>query len=450
MALRFRFVALFALLAYGSPVAGGQVTEARAGQEDHNPHPGPPTYEGAPLTLSAALNEALATNPTLVVARLEYEAMRRRRAQEGFLAPPTLEAQIWQWPLDSLNPLKTNMYMVTARQEIPGSGKRALRAAVVDTDLERSANEIAVRAREVLGEVKQTYAELFVSRQAIAVHQAGVDLLRQVAQLTTARYGAGRGEQQDALRTFVEVSKLHTDLVVLEERAQLAAVTLNTLLNRPPDASIGELSAQSDDRALPPVAELQRIAIEQHPELRGARIDIEHAEAARAVADRDYKPDFMVGGGYQLMPRSAGAWTATVAMTWPAAPWARGRLDAARAQAVADIAAAKARQQVVANAIASAIQRAYVRATSARARVLLLRTNVVPQSQQLVDAARIAYENNRGGAEALLETQHATLEAQLEYFRARSDLEQARADLERATGADLPPTPTTVAQEVRE
>jgi outer membrane protein, heavy metal efflux system len=448
MATTFRFVIFIVLLAIGSPVAAGQPPSAGADQ-DQNAHLAPPTYGGAQLTLSAALNEALARNPTLVAARLEFESVRQRRAQEGFLAAPTLEAQIWQWPLDSLNPLNTNMYMFTVSQEIPGSGKRALRAAVVDKDVERSSNEIAVRAREVLNQVKRAYADLFVSRQAIAVHQAGVDLLRQIADLTTARYGAGRGAQQDALKTVLEMSRLHNDLVMLDEQVQLATVTLNTLLNRPADAPIGELLATTDDRPVPPVSELQRVALEQHPELRGAQIDVERAEAALAVANRDYKPDFMVGGGYQLMPRSVGAWTATVGMTWPGAPWARGRLDAAKAQAVADIAAAKARQEVAVTAIASAVQQAYVRVTSARTRVLLLRTSVVPQSQQMVEAARIAYENNRGDAEALLDHQHATLDAQLQYFRALSDLEQARADLERAVGADLPAAATTVAQEGR-
>jgi hypothetical protein len=39
------------------------------------------------------------------------------------------EAEIWQWPIDSLNPTKTDMYMFTASQDFPGKGKRAAGAA---------------------------------------------------------------------------------------------------------------------------------------------------------------------------------------------------------------------------------------------------------------------------------------------------------------------------------
>ena len=396
-------------------------------------------YEGPPLSLKSAIDEALQRNPTLVALRSQFEAVRQRPAQERFLMPPTFEAEIWQWPLSSVNPLDTNMYMFTMRQDFPGRGKRALRASVVEKDVEQASNDIAMRAREVINQVKQTYADLFVSRQAVAVHEASVGLLRQSADLITARYGAGRGGQQDVLKTITEITKLHGDLVMLEEQADLAAVQLNALLNRPPGSPIGELAADVEDTILPPIDELQRVALERHPELRAAQIDIERAEATLAVANSDYKPDFMVGGGYQLMPRSAGAWTATVGMTWPNAPWSRGRLDAAKAQAVADIAAAKARQQTVATAISLAVHQAYIRITSARTRADLLRRSVIPQTQQVFDASRIAYQSERGDASALVENQRMLLDAQLEYYRAVSDLQQARADLERAVGADLPP-----------
>jgi cobalt-zinc-cadmium efflux system outer membrane protein len=421
------------------------------GQELLHPAAGRRVYDGPPLTLSAAIDEALQRNPALVALRSEFEAARQRPAQERFLMPPTFEAEIWQWPLTSVNPLNTDMYMFTVRQDLPGRGKRALRAAALDKDAEKSSNDIVIRAREVVNQVKQTYADLFVSRQAVAAHEASVDLLRQSADLIMVRYGAGKGEQQDVLKTVTEISKLHGDLVMLEEQADLAAVQLNTLLSRPPGSPIGELvpEAGAGDLALPPLEELQRLAVERHPELRAVQIDIERAEAALAVVASDAKPDFMVGGGYQLMPRSAGAWTAMGGITWPNAPWSRGRLDAAKALADADIATAKAMEQAVRAGIASAIQQAYIRVTSANTRVELLRDSVIPQTEQVFESSRIAYQAERGEAVALVENQRMLLDAQLDYYRGLSDLQQARADLERAVGADLPPPISVASREGR-
>src|SRR5437868_3207426 len=74
-------------------------------------------YEGPPVSLGSLLDEALRTNPTLVALRSQVEVKRPRPAQERSLNPPTIEATIWQWPINTLNPAKTNMYMFMVGQE---------------------------------------------------------------------------------------------------------------------------------------------------------------------------------------------------------------------------------------------------------------------------------------------------------------------------------------------
>src|SRR5258705_4170675 len=228
---------------------------------DPHQHQLAPSTDALPLTLDASIAEALRNNPTLAALRKELDVVRQRPAQDRSLAPPTLEAAIWQWPLDTLNPLNTNMYMFTARQELPGRGKRVLREALTQKDVERATNDIAIRARDVIAQVQRAYSKLFVARQAVAIHESVVDLSRQIADLTTAGYVAGQGEQEDALMAVVDISRLHSDLIDLDEQAQLAAPELNTLLNRDPGAPIGELGVRRPLDPLPPLEELQREAL---------------------------------------------------------------------------------------------------------------------------------------------------------------------------------------------
>lgn len=394
--------------------------------------------QGPPLTLDTALEEALAKNPELIVLRQQFEAARQRPGQERFLDAPSLEAQIWQWPVNTLNPLNTNIYMIMFNQDLPGRGKRALRVALAEKDVELASNEIAVRARDVIGRIKRAYADLFVSRKAIDIHLATVALLRQLAEASAVRYETGRVSQQDVLKAVLEVSKLHDDLVMLDERAQTGQAQLNALLDRAPDAAIGALGVPYERVVLPASEELQRLALERQPELRSAELRIEQADAALAVAARDYKPDFFVGGGYMLMPRDRDAWIATVGMTWPAAPWSRGRLEARKAEATAEIEAARARKRALENQIRLAVQEAYIRVKTAEQRAALLRSTVVPQSEQTFEVSRVAYGTDRVDFLALLDNQRALLDAQLGYYRALSDFEQAVADLERAVGVDIP------------
>src|SRR2546428_12619311 len=102
-----------------APPQSGQLHQERA----------PAVVSGPPLSLKAGVNEALEKNPELVALRAQLGVARQRPGQERALAPPMLETTIWQWPINTLNPANANMYMFMATQELPGRGKRDLRAA---------------------------------------------------------------------------------------------------------------------------------------------------------------------------------------------------------------------------------------------------------------------------------------------------------------------------------
>jgi outer membrane protein TolC len=351
--------------------------------------------------------------------------------------PPTFEAQIWQWPVTTVNPLNTNMYMFTIQQELPGRGKREQRAAVAEKEAEIASAAIAVKARDVVREVMRAYADLAVSRRGIDIHLASVELLRQFADATTIKYAAGRSPQQDVLKAVTEMSKLHEDLVMHEEAEAMAAARLNTLLDRDPDSPIGALDEPREALMLPASGELQRIALDRQPELQAAKLVVERGRAALSVATRDDKPDFFVGGGYMLMPRDAGAWTASVGMTWPNAPWSRGAVDAKKAEAAADVESALAQVHDVERQIRLNVHEAYIRVIAAGQRAALLRTTVVPQTEQTLEISRIAYQADRVDFLAVVDNQRALLDARLNYFRALADRELALADLSRAIGIDI-------------
>ncbi len=394
--------------------------------------------EAAPLPLQAALDEALAKNPELLALRAQLPVVRTRPAQERTLMPPMLEGSVWQWPINTLNPANTNMYMFMIGQELPGRGKRGLRAAVAEKDIALAESDVAIRERQVVNAVRQAYASLFIARKAIDIYLTSVDLLRQIADVSQARYTAGRNSQQDVLKSVVELSKLHNDILLFDEQAHVAAARLNALLDRVPETPIGPLIEPREQALLPTPAGLQRLAIDRQPELKRARLEIERADAQVASAKREYKPDFTVQGGYLLMPNQTDAVLARVGVTWPRAPWSRGKVDAHVAEQTAAVEAAKARERAMESGVRLAVQEAYVHAQSAHDRAALLRTTILPQAQQTLDVSRIAYQADRGDFQALLDSERMLLDVQLDYFRALSDFSQATADLERAIGTDLP------------
>jgi outer membrane protein TolC len=349
-----------------------------------------------------------------------------------------MEAQIWQWPINTLNPANTNMFMLMVSQDIPGRGKRDLRAAVAEKDIALAESDVTIRARQVLNDVKQAYTSLFIARAAIDVHSSSIDLLRQMADAAQAKYTTGRISQQDVLKPVVELSRHHGDIIMFNEQAHLATARLNILRDRAPETSVGPLVVPHEQLLLPATADLQRLAIEHQPALQKAHLEIQRAEAELASARREYKPDFTVQGGYLIMPNQTDALLAQVGVTWPKAPWSRGKIDARVTEQSAAVEAARARARAMENDVRLAVQDAYVRATFAQERAALVRTTILPQSQQTLDVSRVAYQADRVDFQTVIDNQRTLLDAQLDYYRALSEFEQAVADLERAIGTELP------------
>jgi outer membrane protein TolC len=96
---------------------------------------------------------------------------------------------------------------------------------------------------------------------------------------------------------------------------------------------------------------------------------------------------------------------------------------------------------VVERQLRLAVHDAYIRTQAAAQRAALLRTTVVPQSQQAMEVSRVAYQSDRVDFLSVVDNQRALLDAQLNYFRALGDRDMALADLARAVGTEIVGTP---------
>jgi cobalt-zinc-cadmium efflux system outer membrane protein len=393
----------------------------------------------APLTLSVALTEALAHNPELVALRREHDVAEAAPEQERFLMPPMLEAQIWQWPVTTLNPANVDSYMLMAQQQLPGRGKRNARARVAEREADVAGRAVDVRANEVLDRVKQAWADLALARETLAIYEREIPILRDIADAAALRYASGHVGQHDTMKAVVELSRLHEDLITWRERARMAEVQLNTILGRQAGLPVEPLAPRAAS-AIPAAADAERLALERHPELAMATAEIAREEAELERVRGERKPDFVVGGGYMLMPGEAGAWTARAGMTWPNAPWSRGRLNAEITTQEKRVAAARARRDVVASGVKRMVREAIVRVQSARERADLLRTSILPQAEHTFDLARIGYQASRGEFLELVDNERTLLGVRVDAAAARIDVERALADLERAIGLPCDPS----------
>jgi outer membrane protein TolC len=386
-----------------------------------------------PLTLTSAIREALAANPELVALRRDYDAAQAAVPSARFLDAPMFETQIWQWPVTTLNPARVDMYMFMAEQELPGRGKRAARELVASREAEMSRRQIAVRANEILSDVKQTYVELLLARATAALYEQQTPILRDIADAATLRFASGHAGQHDTVKSVVELARLQADAIEWQERARTAEARLATLLGRGAESPPPALA--SADSSIPDLTTAQASAVQRHPEVQMALATVarEEAELARLVGER--KPDFVVGGGYMLQPGGAGAWTARGGISWPNAPWSRGKLNTEIAAQEKRLDAARAHRDAILASIGQSVREATVRLDAARRRVDLLEAAVMPHVEHDFDVARVSYAAGRAEFADLLESERALLTTRMDVVAARADVQRAIAEVELAVGA---------------
>lgn len=392
---------------------------------------GPP-----PVRLADLVAEATASNPDLVALRARHASAQLKPETERFLMPPMVEGQVVQWPNNTVNP-RSVLWMAMLQQDIPGRGKRALRADVMAREAAVAGNDVDVRAREVVEQVKQAFADYRLATSSLSLYDDALAVVRQVADLAEVKYASGKGMQQDLHKTLLDMAAIYERKIGVSEEARLAVARLNALLGRAPDAPIGPPAEPDRPALVPDSATLQAAAIEAHPELRGLALEAETAEAAVALARAERRPDFLVQGGYMVMPFMPDAFTVRAGVSWPGAPWARKRLDAVERAARAEVETVRARKQGAATRVRLMVHEAFVKLKAAEERAGLIRTSVLPQTEHTLEMTRVAYQSERGDFMSFLDTERMLLDMRLEYERTLAQRDRALAELELAIGTDL-------------
>lgn len=295
-----------------------------------------------------------------------------------------------------------------------------------------SQRQVAVRANEILNDVKQAYLDLLLARATAALYDQETPVLRDIADAATLRYASGHAGQHDTVKSIVELGRLQVDVVEWHERARIAEARLTALLGRSSEEPLPGLAPA--DLTAPATVNAEAIALERHPEVLMATAAVARQEAELGRLRGERKPDFVVGGGYMLQPGGAGAWTARAGITWPNAPWSRGRLNTDIDAQDKRLAAARAHRDAIVSGVRRSVREATVRLDAARERALLLETNVIPHAEHDFEVARTAYAAGRTAFADLLESQRALLSTRMDVAAARAEVQRAVADFDMAVG----------------
>lgn len=404
------------------------------------PHHAP---TAVPLTLAELEAAALANNAEIRASARQVAVAEARRGSAGALDDPSFMYRGWGTPLAKPWDLNQTQHMFMFSQSLPGPGKRQLQARLAEGDIEVAKAQLETKKRDVLAQVRRSFYEFLRNQDELRFHDEQVELAHQGLESARIKYVVGKVPQQDMLKAQIALTRLVEHLVMLQQDSDLARTRLNTLLGRDPGEPLEVLGAYSPPARPPGLIDLEKIALENRPELTAIAAAVRQDETRTELAEKSLKPDYTLSGGYMLMPdgsRYRNTYMAEVSFTLP---WLnRGRHDAEIAEANAMVNAQKADYESQRAAVFAEIQESLVRARVAEQLVVLYRDTLRPQTRAVLKATVAAYQADRTDFLNLLDSQNTTLDVELGYIKAASELETRLADLERAVGTQLPRTVT--------
>ena len=388
------------------------------------------------LALPELIQEVLARNPELAATRKQWEAATNRIAQVRSLDDPILSLQLWNVP-QPLNIARTENHIFGFSQNLPFPGKLGLKGEVASRSADMTEQAIHAKERELVARLKQAYYDLFLSQKTIQIHHEQVELLRQFFEIANAKFRAGKGSQADVLKAQVELSLLQQQLPVLGQRRKTAAAMLNMLLDRGPSSPLGLAQEPSLLPIEQPLDDLSSLALNDRPELKAAELDVQRSEQSRALAQRQYYPDFNVAVQRFQNYQATDGFGAYVAMSIPFAFWTKPKYDAGVQEAAASVAVAQAQQHTLENMTRFQVDDLLAKFRATDQVATLYRTTILPQAEQSLESARVGYRVGKGSFLDLIDAQRTWRGFQHEYFKAIVDRQHRLAELEQVVGITL-------------
>lgn len=383
------------------------------------------------LQLYAALN-----NPAMAAAFQRWQAATQQAPQVGSLPDPELEYSYYLQSEDVQDQLEL-------MQMVPWFGKRELRARQADEEAEAARARFEQLRWELRMDVAEAYADLYYLERALEVVADNQNLLRYFGEVAQTLMEVNLIGYNDVVRVHVEQGRLENERLELESMRAPLMSRMNALLNRPGDEPLqlkpraaGGTLAASDEELL---AWLRAYS----PMLREREAETRAAEHGKALAQKEYYPDFRFGVEVMDMEMS-GMDSDIRVIAGMTLPLYRRKIDAGVRQADAVLAAARLERENAENQLWAEARMALFQTRDAERRIRLYRDTLLPKAEEALTVVDAAFRTGTVSFLELIDAEKTLLEFGLAYHRACADQIKAIAALEQALGSTVPVEPDSV------
>ncbi len=390
------------------------------------------------IRLDEVVEEALENNPEILAAKEKWEAQRAVVPQVRWLGDPQFGVSFEKIPQGSYSPGAAKMRMYSISQMIPFPGKLGLKGRMAQRDAMIAKEKYEAKKQEVIVQVKAAYYRLLLVHKSIEIVSEEKELLRKFERIAETQYAVGRAAQHDVLKAQVELSLLSDDLITLQEQdLPTAEAKLNAILNRPPDSPLGipeEFTVPKLERSR---KEIEGFALEHRQALKAMEYGVEKSQTAYKLAKMSYLPDFGIKFMRTEMETSMNTETTggvMLSINIPLWFWEKGYgVSEKRAQKRS----AEASYRAMRNMVLFEVQNALAKFNTSERRVNLFETSIIPQAEQTLKAATVAYETGKVDFLTVMNSERMLRDAKLKHYKILMDHATNLANLEMVVGVGL-------------
>lgn len=378
------------------------------------------------LTLSAAIDLALTSNPELSAATNELRAVEGVVIQAGILPNPEISTSV-----EDTQNKATRTTTIQLSQRIELGGKRSARIASAERGRDVAAADLAAKRLDIRATVIGAFFDVLVAQERIQQAEDLLGLAQRASQAASRRVTAGKISPVEETKARVAEASARVEL----NQAQRELVSARKRLAASWGSSTPRFE-QVEGRTdlLPPVRSAEEITrrLNASPALLRARHE---ADRFSAIADLERSrriPDVTVSLGTKKA-EELGRNQTIVGISIPFPIFDRNQGNVLEAQRRAD----KARDELSATEVRLSTE---VAQNEERLKALVveaqtLQSEIMPGARSAYDAASKGFELGKFSFLEVLDAQRTFFQARAQYLRSLSDAHRTAAELERVLGS---------------
>ena len=171
----------------------------------------------------------------------------------------------------------------------------ALKGRIVTQEVLAAREQLEAARRDAVTAARATFWKLWVLHQGLSITERTIGLLRELEQVSTTRYEAGRTSFQDVIKVRVQRELLDERLITLQEQLQTTHMVLREILHLPPDTPIGVPQMRLAETGIPDSTALYDTALASRQELKVLHARINKIDAMLELAETMLLPAFDMG-----------------------------------------------------------------------------------------------------------------------------------------------------------